>query len=177
GSLDQDPTALARFQREAKVVATLSHPNILAVHDIGTASTGTSETVQYAVMELLEGETLRAKLNAGSVPPRKAIDYALQIARGLAAAHDRGIIHRDLKPENLFVTPDGRVKILDFGLAHLTQIAASPTAAGSPTMMIETTPGVIVGTVAYMAPEQVRGHEVAAESDIFSLGVVLYEML
>src|ERR1700694_266767 len=110
-SVAADPDTLARFEREAKAVAALSHPNILAIHDFGS-----HDGIAYAVMELLEGETLRGRLNAGPIPPKQAVDYALQIAKGLAAAHERGIVHRDLKPENLFVTRDGHVKILDFGL-------------------------------------------------------------
>ena len=128
-------------------------------------------------MELLEGETLRQKLTAGPVSPRKAMHYVLQAARGLAAAHGKGIVHRDLKPENLFVTPDGHLKILDFGLAHLTHAATASATVGSPPVTLETTPGVIVGTVAYMSPEQVRGQPVDGESDLFSLGIVLYELL
>ena len=177
GSLAQDPAALARFQREAKVIAALSHPNILAIYDLGIAPGGSGDTIQYAVMELLEGETLRQKLTAGSVPPRKAMHYVLQAVRGLAAAHGKGIGHRDLKPENLFVTPDGHLKILDFGLAHLTHATTPSVTSGSPTVTLETTPGVIVGTVAYMSPEQVRGQAVDGESDLFSLGIVLYELL
>jgi dipeptidyl aminopeptidase/acylaminoacyl peptidase len=177
GSMADDPAALARFQREARVVAALSHPNILAVHDVGRAPMPAGNAVEYAVMELVDGETLRKKFEAGPLPPRKAIEYALQVARGLAAAHEKGIVHRDIKPENLVITPDGRLRILDFGLAHLTHATASPAGVGSPTPTVETMPGVIVGTIAYMSPEQVRGREVDGESDIFSLGVVLYEML
>ena len=167
------PEALARFEREAKSVAALSHPGILAIHDFGHEG-----STSYAVMELLEGETLRLRLAGGALPFRKAVDYAGQIAHGLAAAHARGVVHRDLKPENLFVTGDGRVKILDFGLAR------QDTAAGrgaddthSPTLARATDPGTVLGTVGYMSPEQVRGLTADARSDIFSFGAVLHEML
>jgi hypothetical protein len=170
-TLANDPAALARFEREAKAVAALSHPNILAVHDVG-ASGGTS----YAVMELLEGESLRQRLAEGALPPRKAAEIAREIALGLAAAHDRGIVHRDLKPENLFLTKDGRVKILDFGLAR--QLALPSVGdTHSPTAAPGTEPGTVLGTVGYMAPEQLRGQTADHRSDIFSFGAVLYEML
>jgi eukaryotic-like serine/threonine-protein kinase len=169
-SLDVD--RMRRFEQEALATAALNHPNILAVFDIGT-----SDGSPYVVSELLEGETLRDRLRSGSVAARKALDYALQIAHGLAAAHEKGIIHRDLKPENLFVTKDGRVKILDFGLAKLTQ--AEP---GSHTSMPTVThgateAGVVMGTAGYMSPEQVRGMALDPRSDIFSFGAILYEML
>ncbi len=161
-----DPDRLARFEREAQAVAALSHPNILGIHDYGVEGTRA-----YAVMELLEGETLRERLASGPLPPRKAIDHGVQIARGLAAAHDKGIIHRDLKPENIVVTHDGLVKILDFGLAR-----QAPAADGA-TVAQDTAPGTVMGTVGYMSPEQVRGEPVDARSDLFALGSVLYEML
>jgi eukaryotic-like serine/threonine-protein kinase len=166
-----DPSALARFEREARAVAALSHPNILAIFDVGA-----NGAVHYAAMELLDGQTLRERLEAGPLPPRKAIDTAVQIANGLAAAHEKGIVHRDLKPENLFLTADGRVKILDFGLA---KSAARVGGDGTidHTMTQGTTPGVVLGTVGYMAPEQVRGQAADHRSDIFALGAVLYEML
>ena len=165
------PDALARFEREARAIAALSHSNILAIHDFGSES-GTV----YAVMELLEGETLRAALAAGPLSARRAVDYAIQIARGLAAAHDKGIVHRDLKPENVFVTNDGRVKILDFGLAR--QEATPLTAATIvPTISSPTEPGTVLGTVGYMAPEQVRGDAADWRADIFAFGAVLYEMV
>jgi len=166
-----DAEAMGRFEREARAVAGLSHPNILALHDAGQ-----HEGVSFAVMELLEGETLRDELREGRLPARKAADYARQIADGLAAAHEKGVVHRDLKPENLFVTHDGRVKILDFGLARLTPFTES-TDTHSPTAAVGTEPGAILGTVGYMSPEQVRGKAADARSDIFSLGAVLYEML
>ncbi|MEI6245648.1 MAG: serine/threonine-protein kinase, partial [Acidobacteriota bacterium] len=165
-----DAAALARFEREAQAVAALSHPNILAIHDIGHDA-GTA----FAVMELLSGKTLREVLSAGPLPIRKALDYGRQIADGLAAAHDRGIIHRDVKPENIFITAEGRAKLLDFGLARVQAEVAS---AGE-TMLAQsdTTPGTILGTIGYMAPEQVRGLAVDARTDIFAFGAVLYEML
>jgi serine/threonine protein kinase len=173
-ALAADPQLRDRFEREAKAVAAISHPNILAIHDIGHA-----DDVTFAVMELLDGETLRDRLKAGAphgLPVRKAIDYALQIARGLAAAHEKGIVHRDLKPENIFITSDGRAKSLDFGLAK-QRVAAAPLATMTPTLAGGTTPGTILGTIGYMAPEQVRGLEVDQRADIFALGAVFYEML
>jgi hypothetical protein len=166
-----DPAALARFKREAKAVAALSHPNILAIHDFGT-----QDDVAYAVTELLQGETLRERLAAGALPLRKAIDYAVQTTQGLAAAHEKGIVHRDLKPENLFLTRDGRVKILDFGLAR-RQPMPGPADTESPTLSHYTEPGTVLGTVGYMSPEQVRGEAADHRSDIFSFGVVVHEML
>ena len=166
-----DPEAMARFDREARSVAGLSHPNILALFD-----TGREGGVAFAVTELLEGETLREEIQEGRLAPRRAADYARQIADGLAAAHDKGIVHRDLKPENLFVTRDGRVKILDFGLARLVPFSDSAD-TNSPTAAASTEPGAILGTVGYMSPEQVRGKAADPRSDIFALGAVLYEML
>ena len=133
---------------------------------------GDHEGAPYLVAELLEGETLRERLQAGTVPVRKAVDYALQVARGLAAAHDKGVIHRDLKPENLFVTKDGIVKILDFGLARQAVVGTEED-THSPTLARETGPGVVLGTVAYMSPEQARGETVDHRSDLFALGSVL----
>jgi len=167
--LTADPSALQRFEREAQAVAALSHPNILAIHDFGEA-----QGVLYAVSELLEGETLRARLAEGALPVRKAIDYGVQIARGIAAAHERGIVHRDLKPENIFLTQDGAVKILDFGLAKSVD---PPTALRETQLAADTTPGTVLGTVGYMSPEQVRGLPVDQRTDIFSFGAVLYEMV
>jgi eukaryotic-like serine/threonine-protein kinase len=172
GALARDPQALARFEREARAVAALSHPNILSIFDFGC-----DEGTTYAVTELLEGETLRARLAAGPLPPAKAIDYAVQVARGLAAAHEKGIVHRDLKPENLFVSRDGHVKILDFGLARQVALLASADDTKSPTQANPTADGVILGTAAYMSPEQVRGEPADHRSDLFSFGCVLHEMV
>ncbi|MCL6646463.1 MAG: serine/threonine protein kinase, partial [Dehalococcoidia bacterium] len=161
----------ARFEREARAIASLSHPNVLTIFDFGT-----HEGRTYAVMELLEGETLRERLRDGPLPLRKAIDYGVQMAEGLAAAHEKGIVHRDLKPENVIVTLDGRVKILDFGLARMSS-ADEPGAADVDTQVHRTDPGTVLGTAAYMAPEQVRGEPADHRADIFSLGCLLYEML
>ena len=196
-SLTSDPPSLARFEREAKAIGALNHPNIVNVHDVGT-----HEGVTYVVMELLEGETLRARLQgsaahptthtlktpkpgsssgsqAHGLPRKKALDIAHQIAQGLAAAHARGIVHRDLKPENIFLTNDGRVKVLDFGLARAVvqqtgdaQTQLSPNVGSS-----DSVPGMVLGTVGYMAPEQVRGQAADQRADIFAFGAVLYEML
>jgi eukaryotic-like serine/threonine-protein kinase len=168
-----DPERLRRFEQEARATAALNHPNILAVFDIGS-----QDNSPYIVSELLEGETLRARLNAGPLPVRKAVDYALQIIRGLAAAHDHAIFHRDLKPENIFITRDGHVKILDFGLAKLTM--PEPGAAemsAQATLDSVTGRGVLLGTLGYMSPEQCRGAAIDARSDLFSFGAVLYEMI
>ena len=168
-----DPERLTRFEQEARAAAALNHPNILAVHDVGQ-----HDGSPYIVSELLDGETLRERLHGGALPVRKAVEYAVQIAHGLASAHDRGITHRDLKPENVFVTADGRMKILDFGLAKLTH--AEPAAAALsalPTTPANTLPGVVLGTIGYMAPEQVRGLAADHRSDIFAFGAILYEML
>jgi TolB-like protein/Flp pilus assembly protein TadD len=170
--LSDDAESLARFEREAKAVAALSHPNILAIHDFGT-----HDGVCYAVMELLEGETLRERLERGPVPRRPAVDYALQVARGLAAAHERGFVHRDIKPENLFVTRDGHVKILDFGLAKKVPVESAGDETSAPTVTGRTEPGTVMGTLSYMSPEQVRGLPLDHRTDIFSFGAVLYEML
>jgi len=170
-SLSLDADRLRRFEQEALATAALNHPNILAVFDIGS-----NDGSPYVVSELLEGETLRERLRSGGLPVRKALDYALQIAHGLAAAHEKGIVHRDLKPENLFITKDGRVKILDFGLAKLTQVEAA-TQTSLATMTHVTEAGVVMGTAGYMSPEQVRGVAVDSRSDIFAFGAILYEML
>jgi Tol biopolymer transport system component/tRNA A-37 threonylcarbamoyl transferase component Bud32 len=170
-ALSLDADRLRRFEQEALATAALNHPNILAVFDIGT-----NEGSPYVVSELLEGETLRERLRSGAIPLRKTLDYALQIAHGLAAAHEKGIIHRDLKPENLFLTKDGRVKILDFGLAKLTQTDPS-SHTSLPTMTHATEAGAVMGTAGYMSPEQVRGVAVDARSDIFAFGAILHEMI
>ena len=167
----QDADRLHRFEQEARAAGILNHPNITAVHDIGTA-----DGAPYIVTELLEGETLRQRISTGPVPVRKAIDYAVQIAKGLAAAHEKGIVHRDLKPENLFLTKDGRVKILDFGLAKLKAEKEGGSQTDLQTIS-GTEPGVVLGTMGYMAPEQVRGKAADARSDIFAFGTILYEML
>ena len=168
-ALSGDPERLQRFEREALAVARLAHPNILAIHDIGT-----HEGSPYLVTELLEGTTLREKINGAPLPGRRAVEYAIEIARGLAAAHEHGIVHRDIKPENLFITRDGRVKILDFGIAKLTDVDAATDA----TAATLTVPGFgPLGTAAYMSPEQARGLHADHRADLFSLGVVLYEML
>src|SRR6202521_2657269 len=144
-SLAGDPEALARFEREALAVAALSHPNILAIHDFGN-----QDGIAYAVMELLEGETLRGKLDTGPIPQKQAVDYALQVAKGLSAAHEKGIVHRDLKPENLFVSKDGHLKILDFGLAKKVEAVAPGKETSAPTGSGHTEPGVVMGTAGYM---------------------------
>ena len=168
--LAADADRLARFEQEAKAAARLDHPNILVVHDVGT-----HEGSPYIVSELLEGESLRALLGS-PLPPRQAVGFALEVAHGLSAAHEKGIVHRDLKPENVFVRKDGRIKILDFGVAKLTQ-PSSGALDTQATTAAATEPGVVLGTVGYMSPEQVQGRPLDARSDLFSLGVVLYEML
>src|SRR6478672_6912572 len=173
-SFSQDADRLRRFEQEAKAAGVLNHPNITAVYDIGTNS---GDGAPYVVQELLEGETLRMALAGGRLPQRKVIDYALQTVHGLAAAHEKGIVHRDLKPENIFVTNDGRVKILDFGLAKLTHTEERNQSTNLPTAPAGTEPGVVMGTLGYMSPEQVRGKPADARSDILSFGAILYEML
>jgi eukaryotic-like serine/threonine-protein kinase len=170
-SFASDPDRLRRFEQEARAVAALNHPNILAIHDIGQHNGS-----PFLVSELLEGESLRAALDRGALPQRKTIEYGVQIAHGLAAAHEKGIVHRDLKPENVFVTKDGRVKILDFGLAKL---ALAPGADSDDITLTSerTAAGVVMGTASYMAPEQVRGEPADPRTDIFAFGAVLYEML
>src|SRR5437870_2372905 len=167
----EDRDRLARFRREAQSAGSLNHPNLLTIHEFGGGEAG-----PYIVSELLEGSTLRERLGGSPLPQRKAIDYALQIASGLAAAHEKGIVHRDLKPENIFVTRDGRVKILDFGLAKVRALPKDGV-TDAQTEARETDPGTVVGTAGYMSPEQVRGGTVDHRSDIFALGAILYEML
>jgi serine/threonine protein kinase len=171
-SVAGDPDTLARFEREAKAVASLSHPNILAIHDFGEA-----DGRHYAVMELLEGETLRGKLDTGPIPYSQAVDYALQIAKGLSAAHEKGVVHRDLKPENLFVMRDGHVKILDFGLVKRIEAVDPSEETSAPIGPAVTVRGTVMGTVGYMSPEQVRGLPTDQRCDIFSFGAILYELL
>ena len=166
--LSSEPDRLIRFEQEARATAALNHPNILAIFQMGT-----HVGVPYIVTELLEGTTLAESLRPGPLPPPKAIDYGVQIAQGLAAAHEKRIAHRDLKPENLFVTKEGRIKILDFGLAKITPLKETPEAL-APTL---TRQGVAIGTVGYMSPEQVRGQATDHRTDIFAFGVILYEMV
>jgi eukaryotic-like serine/threonine-protein kinase len=170
-SFAREGDRLHRFEQEARAVAALNHPNILAIFD-----TGQSDGSPFLVSELLEGETLRSVLDRGALSPRKAIDYGVQIAQGLAAAHEKGIVHRDLKPENVFVTKDARIKILDFGLAKLAQKSTAATSDGA-TLTSHTGIGVVMGTASYMAPEQVRGEAADPRTDIFAFGAVLYEMV
>jgi serine/threonine protein kinase len=170
-SFSADPDRLQRFAQESRAAAALNHPNIMSIYDIGEA-----QGAPYVVSELLEGETLRDRLRAGALTSRKALDSAQQIARGLAAAHEKGIVHRDLKPENIFITEDGRAKILDFGLAKFTR-PESDSGGEDATMQVATEVGTVLGTAGYMSPEQVRGKPADSRSDIFSFGAILYEML
>ncbi|HSZ18783.1 MAG TPA: protein kinase [Candidatus Acidoferrum sp.] len=171
GVFSGDTDRLRRFELEARAIASLNHPNILAIFDFGQ-----QDGTPYLISELLEGESLRAVLDREPLPQRKTVEYAVQIAQGMAAAHEKGVVHRDLKPENIFITKDGRIKVLDFGLAKLVQ--ASPAdAEGATLASLGTLAGVVLGTPGYMAPEQVRGQPTDARTDIFSFGAVLYEML
>jgi eukaryotic-like serine/threonine-protein kinase len=168
-----DPERLGRFEREARAVAALDHPHILAVHDIGS-----DRGVDYVVFELLEGQTLRRRLESGPLPARKVVDYGVQVCRGLAAAHEHGVVHRDLKPENLFLTAGGQVKILDFGLAKQTGPADDENELPrAETRSAITEAGRVMGTAGYMSPEQAQGQRTDARSDVFALGAILYEML
>ncbi|HEY6066641.1 MAG TPA: serine/threonine-protein kinase, partial [Thermoanaerobaculia bacterium] len=169
--LSTDPESLSRFEREARAVAALSHPNILSIFDVGREG-----DVTYSVTELLEGDTLRGELVPGPLPRRRAIEVATALAEALSAAHSRGLVHRDLKPENVFVTSDGVVKILDFGLARWTEASRADSDPGAATVA-ETVPGTVLGTFGYMSPEQARGEPADARSDVFALGCVLFEML
>jgi serine/threonine-protein kinase len=172
-SFSREPDRLARFEREARAAGALNHPNILAIYDVGS-----QDGMPYIVSELLDGETLRDRMASGTLTVRKAVDLAAQVAEGLAAAHGKGIVHRDLKPDNVFITRDGHAKILDFGLAKLTQReAASGDGTAAPTTTMLTEAGTVVGTVSYMSPEQLLGATLDHRSDVFSFGVVLYEML
>jgi serine/threonine-protein kinase len=172
-SLARDHELLKRFQQEALAASALNHPNVVSVHDVGTEG-----DTYYVVSELIEGQTLRARLDSSPLPLREAVACAAQIAHGLSAAHEKGIVHRDLKPENVMITADNRVKIVDFGIAKIDMAsagrAAQPTIAMGPAV---TLPGSLLGTIAYMSPEQVRGGDAEPRSDIFSLGTILYEML
>jgi serine/threonine protein kinase/tetratricopeptide (TPR) repeat protein len=167
----ENEQARARFEREARAIAALSHPNILAIHDVGSDG-----PTAYAVMELLEGTTLRERLTQSELTVSRVLDWAHQIAQGLASAHERGIVHRDLKPENIFITRDAVVKILDFGLARHDVPTTLPV-SDAPTLVVRTTPGTIVGTMGYLSPEQLHGEIADARSDIFAFGAVFYEML
>jgi serine/threonine protein kinase len=167
-----DPERLRRFEQEARAVAALNHPNILAVYDVGA-----QEGAPYLVTELLDGETLRELLAGGLLPLRRGVEVAVQIVKGLAAAHEKGIVHRDLKPANVFITKDGHVKILDFGIAKLAAPKGRAELEGAPTVVDATEAGTTLGTVGYMSPEQLRGQPVDHRTDIFSFGCVLYEML
>ncbi len=173
-SFARDSDRLHRFELEARTVAALNHPNILALFDIGT-----HDGSPYIVSELLEGQTLRQRLEEGPLPARRAVEFALQASQGLAAAHEKGVVHRDVKPENIFLTKDGRVKILDFGLAKLARPEGAASGSDSPTLggATQTAAGMVMGTVGYMSPEQVRGKTIDLRSDIFSFGAVVYEML
>jgi len=172
-SLSENTDRLNRFEQEAQAAGALNHPNILVIHHIGI-----HDGAPYIVSELLEGETLRDRMAGAALPQRKALDYALQIARGLAAAHEKGIIHRDIKPDNIFITDDGRVKILDFGLAKLTSATdGTQSQTEVPTRKVNTDPGTVMGTMGYMSPEQLKSQPADHRSDIFSFGTILYEML
>lgn len=172
GGLAADPKALARFEAEARAVAALSHPGILALYDVGEEG-----GVRFVVTELLEGETLRAALGRGALSPRRVLEVAAQVTEALAAAHEKGIVHRDVKPENVFLTRDGRAKVLDFGLARARGGIGSSSRSQVATVADLTEAGTLLGTVSYMSPEQARGAPVDFRTDQFSLGVVLYEAL
>ncbi|HEV2720137.1 MAG TPA: serine/threonine-protein kinase, partial [Thermoanaerobaculia bacterium] len=168
----RDGDALARFEREARAIASLSHPNVLSIFDYGD-----QEGTFFVVTELLEGETLRARLTNDIIDWRGAVEIGAEIAEGLAAAHSRSVVHRDLKPENVFLTREGRVKILDFGLAQTDPFLTGEDTGNLPTRKFQTDPGTIVGTLSYMSPEQLKGESVDGTADIFSLGCILYEMV
>src|SRR3989475_9892667 len=172
-AFSSDAERLRRFEQEAQAAGAQNHPNGLVIFHIGT-----HQGAPYIASELLEGETLRERMAGAALPQRKALDYALQIARGLAAAHEKGIVHRDIKPDNVFITNDGRAKILDFGLAKLTGVSDGIQPQSEvPTRRVDTDPGTVMGTMGYMSPEQLKGHPADHRSDIFSFGAILYEML
>ena len=168
----RDPERLRRFEQEAQATAALNHPNIVSIFHVGQY-----DGSPYIVTELLQGETLRDRLRKGPMRLREVLDFGVELARGLAAAHDAGIVHRDLKPDNIWVTKDGRIKILDFGLAKLDPAKAASADGETVTLQPQSIPGQVLGTVGYMSPEQVRGQAADARSDIFAVGVILYEML
>src|SRR5215472_2373678 len=168
----RDHERLRRFEQEAQATAALNHPNILSIFHVGQY-----DGSPFIVTELLQGESLRDRLRKGPLRLREVLDYGVELARGLAAAHDAGIVHRDLKPENIWVTKDGRIKVLDFGLAKLDPAKAASSDGSTISLQQETNPGRVLGTVGYMSPEQVRGQTADARSDIFAVGVILYEML
>ena len=169
----RDPDRVSRFQREAQVLASLNHPNIAAIYDLEE-----DEGFRFLILELVEGETLAERLKRGPIRLDDALQIATQIAEGLGAAHDRGIIHRDLKPANIKLTPEGKVKVLDFGLAKaFADEAADVNLSNSPTFGSGTGAGIVLGTAAYMSPEQAKGKEAGRASDVWAFGCVLYEML
>ena len=168
----RDPSRISRFEQEARTASALSHPNVAHIYALGQTADGQ----RYIAMELVEGETIRARLRSGDLPLAEAIRFAVQVAAALTAAHAVGVIHRDIKPENVMIRPDGFIKVLDFGLAKLVASSASDVATATRTM-VHTDAGTVLGTVAYMSPEQVRGREVDQRTDIWSLGVMLYEMV
>ena len=174
GEFSRDADRVSRFQREAEVLASLNHPNVAAIYDLQEA-----DGSRYLVLELVEGETLADRIARGPIPVEEALDIAKNICEALEAAHEKGIIHRDLKPANVKITPEGRVKVLDFGLAKIfSDEAANVSVSQSPTLIsAASTPGIILGTAAYMSPEQARGTTVDKRTDIWAYGCVLYEML
>ena len=168
-----DSDRLQRFEQEAQAASALNHPNIITIHEIGH-----EDSAHFMATEFVEGETLRQHLDSGPLKLSEALDIGVQAAAALTAAHAAGIIHRDIKPENIMLRPDGYIKILDFGLAKLTERRAETIDTKAPTMAkVVTNPGTVMGTVNYMSPEQTRGLEVDARTDIWSLGVLLYEMI
>src|SRR5215470_1978093 len=170
----RDPSRVSRFQREAEVLAALNHPNIAAIYDVQEA-----RETRFLVLELVEGETLAERIQRGPIPVADALDIATHMCEALEAAHEKGIVHRDLKPANVKITPEGKVKVLDFGLAKAVEVSPAQTASNSPTLLSAAamSGGIVLGTAGYMSPEQAKGHSADQRSDIFSFGCVLYEML